>query len=65
MEKTEYCTVIKYFFLKGISATQIKDELDTVYENLHHHLPSWNFGQLILNVVVQGRPKTETTDNNI
>ena len=31
MDKIEYRAVIKYFFLKGNTSMQIKDELDLVY----------------------------------
>ena len=38
MEKTEYRAVIKYFVIKGMKATEIKDELQ---ETLGESAPSF------------------------
>lgn len=40
--KIKYLAVVKYLFLKGNMPTQIKDQLQSVYDSLtlyHHNLP--------------------------
>lgn len=38
MEKIKYRVIIKYLILKCDTPTQIKDELNSMYEALHIHL---------------------------
>ncbi|XP_026319343.1 protein GVQW3-like [Hyposmocoma kahamanoa] len=73
MDKVEYRAVIKYLCLKGITPTQIKDELDSVNED---SAPSFTRVKFWAAEFKRGRkslgddersgcPKTATTDENI
>ena len=72
MDKIEYRVVIKYLFLKGNTPTQIKDELDSVYEDSAPSFTTVKFWAAEFKHARKsqgddersGRPKTATTDEN-
>ncbi|GFV45776.1 histone-lysine N-methyltransferase SETMAR [Trichonephila clavipes] len=73
MDKIEYRAVIKYLFLKGNTPTQIKDELDSVYEDSAPSFTTVKFGAAEFkrgrksfgDYERLGRPNTATTDETI
>ncbi|GFS92368.1 HTH_48 domain-containing protein [Trichonephila clavipes] len=73
MDKIEYRAVTKHFFLKGNTPTQIKDELDSVYEDSAPSFSTVKFwaaefkrGRKSLGDDERsGRPNTAITDENI
>ncbi|GFV43188.1 HTH_48 domain-containing protein [Trichonephila clavipes] len=73
MDKIGYRAVIKYFFLNGNMLTQIKDELDSVYEDSAPSFITVKFWaaefkrghENLGDDERSGRPNTATTDENI
>lgn len=73
IEKIEYRAVLKYWFLKGNTPTQIKDELDSVYGDSSPSFTTVKFWAAEFkrgrksfgDDERSGRPKTVTTDDNI
>ncbi|KYN22438.1 hypothetical protein ALC57_05156 [Trachymyrmex cornetzi] len=73
MEKIEYRAIIKFLYLKGNTSTQIKAELDAVYEDsapsfatVKRWVAEFKRGRISLaDDERSGRPTTATTTDNI
>jgi transposase len=73
MEKEEFRAVIKHFFIKGFSASEVKVELDSVHGNSAPHFSTisrwineFKMGRKSTQDEPRsGRPKSATTEENV
>ena len=62
MDKLEYCVIIKFFVLDGLTSTELHPKLTKVYRNSAHQFQSLKSGQMNINTVAYRSKMTHVKD---